>query len=642
MTPLPESDDQTCGWAGSMPVFQAASLDDVLAALDSFVRSATPEQVRAWRLSVPPLQEQCRRVLEQEIKAATYGAILEYPMPDCPKRADALLLIAGNVLVIELKGDGATDPEYLEQVADYARRLYWYHPLCGEEKVRVHSVVVSYGLSTGEARERFYTLTDIENLHAVVRRLDQPGRAEPIPIARFVAPHVCQPSPSLVQAVRRFFASHALPRIKRIDEITDGAVQRLVSEIHKAHLQRRRTLILLSGVPGAGKTYVGLRIAHERFLDDLAEPLSSGEKPTAPAVFLSGNAPLVQVLQYELRRAGGEGRVFVRGVKDFVDRYSKNKSLPPPHHVLIFDEAQRAWDESKVRVKHDDRFAVSEPAKFVQFAERVPGWCVVIALIGNGQEIHTGEEGGIHLWADAVPRTGGEWDVVGPDAFQPVFAGTNRQYVTAPELHLARSVRFHFAAGLSEWTAGIVEDNSPPGTLASLAADLKDQGYQLRITRDLTKAKEFLWAKYRRNPDARFGLLVSSRDKGLESLDIKPAHGNFFRAGPWYVDPESSPNSCRRFLEAATEFSAQGLELDHTIVVWGGDFVRKGESWDIAAAKRYRSNSGVRDPKQLRRNAYRVLLTRGREGLILCLPKSRLDLDETYEFLSAAGCEVLI
>ncbi|MBK8499394.1 MAG: DUF2075 domain-containing protein [Flavobacteriales bacterium] len=124
-------------------------------------------------------------------------------------------------------------------------------------------------------------------------------------------------------------------------------------------------------MPGAGKTYVGLQIAHEHFLDDLSEVLENGAKPSAPAVFLSGNKPLVEVLQYEMRRAGGEGRVFVQNVKDFVKRYSSKKSIAPPHHVLIFDEAQRAWDAKRVKEKHKDLESVSEPESFIRFAARI-------------------------------------------------------------------------------------------------------------------------------------------------------------------------------------------------------------------------------------------------------------------------------
>lgn len=147
--------------------------------------------------------------------------------------------------------------------------------------------------------------------------------------------------------------------------------------------------------------------------------------------------------------------------------------------------------------------------------------------------------------------------------------------------------------------------------------------------------------KYRDQSEARFGLLVSSRDKDLADLGVVASSPRFFRPGPWYADPESSPSSCRRLQETATEFAAQGLELDHTLLVWGGDFIWNSGQWSDAAAKKYRKKGEVKSPLQLRRNAYRVLLTRGREGVLICVPQGLPQLDSTYAHLVAAGCKQL-
>jgi hypothetical protein len=636
-----EMTSESCGWAGEFPLFRAATLQEIVAALTAFVSDSTPEQIRAWRGSIAPLQLQCGAVLDEQPAAKRYCAILEYRMPDGSKRVDAVLLLSGAVLIIEMKGDGNWQPEYREQAADYARRLFWFHRYCGEESVRVHTVLVNYGFGESDEERDFLTTTRIERLPEVMKRFDRPETSQPLPLDKFLSADACQPTPSLVEAVRQYFSQHALPRIKRIDEVTQKTVQRVVAEIRRTHARRTRKLLLVSGVPGAGKTYVGLQTAHDRFLDDLAEPMASGEMPTAPAVFLSGNGPLVEVLQYELKSAGGDGRVFVRGVKDFVTRYSKKRSGPPPHHVLIFDEAQRAWDANKVQVKHKDAAAVSEPQAFISFAERVPGWCVVMGLIGSGQEIHSGEEGGIALWADAIANSEVDWEVTGPEQFREVFEAAAVAYTATDDLHLAHSVRFHFAAGLSEWAAGVLDERPAAARLSHLPKNLAGQGYQLRVTRSIGRAKEFLWKKYARLPDARFGLLHSSRDKRInEVLNVGPRR-RFGWVGPWYADPESSPQSCRRLTEPITEFEAQGLELDHTVLLWGTDFVMKEGLWDNSGAKIYQKKSGVSDALQLRRNAYRVLLTRGREGAVICLPQSMRELDETFSFFVAAGCEIL-
>ena len=158
--------------------------------------------------------------------------------------------------------------------------------------------------------------------------------------------------------------------------------------------------MLVTGVPGSGKTLVGLSAVHNPALDDLAVERAGG-KPTAPAIFLSGNGPLVQVLQYELRGAGGGGKTFVRDVKNYVKQYLGDRRQVPPQHVIVYDEAQRAWDLEQVTAKHSLPFPKSEPEAFVDFGERIPGWCVLVGLIGSGQEIHVGEEAGLGQWRTA-------------------------------------------------------------------------------------------------------------------------------------------------------------------------------------------------------------------------------------------------
>jgi hypothetical protein len=635
------TDSDECGWGGDFKALCGASLSEIVNALTAFVRDASPEQIRAWNNSIPLVQVEAGKVTDVKPLACDYGAIFEYKMPFGAQRADVILLISGAILVIELKGDGNYRAEHREQVADYARNIFSNHALCGNDGPRVHALVVSYGMKGMESRDHWMTTTNIDSLHAEIVRFDRPGEARPIALADFLNPNNHQPAPSLVQAVRAYFSKRELPRIKRIDEVTGGALKAVITEIKDAYSLKRRKLILVGGVPGAGKTYVGLQVAHEHFLDELSEVMESGAKPTAPAVFLSGNKPLVEVLQYEMRQAGGDGKVFVQNVKSFVEKYSGKKYSSPPHHVLIFDEAQRAWDAKRVQSQHNDSTAVSEPESFVRFAGRVPGWSAVIALIGDGQEIYTGEEGGMELWAQAALSGGGGWDVVGPMKYESYFSKLGVNYTADDNLYLAKSVRFHFAAGLSKWASGVVGGDIPLDQLAALADKLRVQGYQLRITRNLPRAKLFLHEKYRYQPEARFGVLTGGRDKGLVDMDISKVNTRTFRAGPWYADPESSPSSCRRLNDAVTEFSAQGLELDHALLAWGTDFIRLNGKWDDSLAMKYQKKGSVSNPLQLRENAYRVLLTRGREGVLVCLPHQLRELDETYEYLLKAGCQIL-
>ena len=406
---------------------------------------------------------------------------------------------------------------------------------------------------------------------------------------------------------------------------------------------KTRRLVLLTGVPGAGKTLVGLQTVHAHWLDELSVA-RGGEKPTAPAVFLSGNGPLVEVLQYELGKAGGGGRTFVRGVKEYVKRYSGRDSLVPPEHVLVFDEAQRAYDRAMVAEKHDIPIekARSEPEHFIEFAERIPDWCVVIGLIGGGQEIHKGEEAGLVQWRKAIessPRMA-DWQVHLPPAVSPVFSQAKRPVHVEKRLSLDTELRFHLTKDVHRFVAQIL-DGCPPEENAKVLAGLEQNGYHLRLTRDLATAKAYLQERYREQPDARFGLLASSRDRLLPSFRV---YNDFqatkmVRFGPWYGDSEGDPSgrSCRLLEACVTEFGAQGLELDAALVAWGADLRRAGGKWDSSKAARYRGGvAQVQDAHQLRVNSYRVLLTRGREASVIFVP-AVAEMDETAEYFLASG-----
>jgi hypothetical protein len=369
-----------------------------------------------------------------------------------------------------------------------------------------------------------------------------------------------------------------------------------------------------------------------------------GIRPTAPAVFLSGNGPLVDVLQYELREAGGGGRTFVRGVKDYVKHHSTAAKRVPSEHVLVYDEAQRAYDAAMVASKHPDmaQTARSEPELFVEFAERIPEWCVVVGLIGGGQEIHTGEEAGTVQWADAIgaSRQGTEWVVHGPPALIETFS--RLPYLSDPALNLDRSLRSHLSFRVHEFVGGLVAVSPAPiEAQAHLAHVLATEGHDLRITRDLEMAKSYLRERYAENPDARFGLVASSRDRDLVRFGVSNDYQatKQLRYGPWYGDDEGAlgGRSCRHLRDCVTEFGAQGLELDAVLLAWGTDFKREGIGWSIAQARGYkRGGPPVRSPWQLRANAYRVLLTRARDATVVFVP-ALPELNETFDYLVQAG-----
>jgi hypothetical protein len=473
-----------------------------------------------------------------------------------------------------------------------------------------------------------------------------PRSATPAEPELFLSSDAYCPLPTLVQAARELFLGRQVRWIERAHAATEPAVEEIGRIIHDAHATDSRRLILLSGIPGSGKTLVGLRIVHEHYLDDLASP-RAGKKPSAPAVFLSGNGPLVQVLQYELKGTQGGGKVFVRGVKDYVKKYSSERSAIPPEHVLIFDEAQRAFDAEQVREKHKNTPGFtggkSEPEHFIEFAERIPDWCVVIAVIGTGQEINTGEEAGLTQWRSAVERAAEphRWTVHGPPDVASIFTGGEVQFVQSAALSLDTEIRFHAASNLHSFVANLLSGTTPTDN-RSLAARLESARYQLRITRDLEQAKHHLRGVYSEKPEARFGLLASSRDKDLSSFGVPNGYWETRRLnqnpGPWYSEGDDDPKrrSCRTLRECMTEFGAQGLELDAALVAWGSDFRMEGKVWLSDQMRKYQKPYLIKNAHQLRINAYRVLLTRARDAIVIFVPPLQ-EMDETHQYLVESG-----
>lgn len=627
------------GWESDFPDFSEASSIDVRKRLRAFVSDASPEQERAWSDSVPRLQDEVEKILLRNQLARHYSAILEYELPLESRRPDAILLVGGGLLVIELKGKLEPSQADIDQAAAYARDLQCYHRDCEDRPVV--PVLVPTRAHGYLRQEGPVHIVGPDALDALVQQItdwDLPA----VDRSRFLDEAAYRPLPTLVKAARELMERGELRRIHRAQAATEPAVQAIRDIVHEAARTRTRHLILVTGVPGAGKTLVGLQTVHAHYLDDLSIDRGNG-RPTAPAVFLSGNGPLVQVLQYELRDAGGGGRTFVRDVKNYVRTYSRNPNRVPPEHVLVYDEAQRAFDADMVAVTHRGDEAAehgkSEPELFIEFANRVPEWCVVIGLIGTGQEIHVGEEAGIGQWRRAVennPRWR-EWHVNTPPAIESTFAGAGVPVVARSALSLDVELRQHTVRDLHGYVAGLLAPE-PSETLRPMADRLERDGFHLRITRDLQVAKVYLRDRYADNSDARFGIVASAKDKSLPALGIPNDFQSTKRVkmGPWYGDGGDSPLSCRQLTSCVTEFGAQGLELDAALLAWGTDLRLEGGVWSNARAAGYQRRSLVRDARQLRINAYRVLLTRARDAVVVFAPPLP-EMDETFGYLVAAG-----
>jgi hypothetical protein len=631
------------GWASRFGPFKESPPDRILEGLCGFVPDASPEQIRAWDDSIPPLQREVGEIIEARAAAETFSTILEYQLPMEFRRPDVLLLVNGAVIVLELKGKTVPSRADLDQAAAYARDLRCYHRECAER------VVVPVLVPTRAHGEQG-TVSGVhvcgpDALDGLILRLTPGDEVDIVSPDAFLTEDAYCPLPTLVDAARELFRTGELRRIDRAAAETKPAIDHIAAVIHEAARTETRRLILLTGVPGAGKTLVGLRTVHSHFIDDLAIARGSG-KPTAPAVFLSGNGPLVEVLQYELRGAGGAGKTFVRGVKEYVRRHSSRKGIVPNEHVLVFDEAQRAFDADQVAEKHaragDFTLGKSEPEHFVEFASRIPGWSVVVGLIGSGQEIHVGEEAGLGQWRKAVEGVGDstEWVVHGPPSVAPLFVGSAVPFMAAAALSLDTELRFHLASNVHQFVESLLDRESTAVQNRGLAHRLEESGHHLRLTRSLEAAKAYLQERYREDATARFGLLASSKDRDLVSFGVPNGFQSTKRIkfGPWYGDDENAPGfwSCRRLETCVTEFGAQGLELDATLLAWGTDLVWTGAGWSTANARGYQKTKRVKNPRQLRLNAYRVLLTRGRDGCVVFVPPTPV-LNATYEHLRDSG-----
>ncbi len=264
---------------------------------------------------------------------------------------------------------------------------------------------------------------------------------------------------------------------------------------------------------------------------------------------------------------------------------------------------------------------------------------VVLGLIGTGQEINKGEEGGVGQWRKAVENAqkSKEWTVHVSDQLAGIFEGGSFAKTPHAELNLTEEVRFHLVTKIHEFVDGVIKDTTPEG-LEQIAAGLSKNTYPVYITRDLEKAKDYVRERYYEDKNARYGMLASARDKFLPGFGVlnQFQDSKNMRIGPWFSEGEENEYSCRHLMKPATEFQAQGLELDFSIVCWGGDFIRKEGKWSDHLARKFQAGSHVVNPLQLRVNSYRVLLTRGRDGMIIFVPKLAI-LDETYEHLKQIG-----
>lgn len=651
-----------CGYGQHLSEFMAASQATIIGELTQ--RSAfnvDQTQVAAWVGTIECLREALAAWSSEG------QLFLEFDVPRLGRRIDAVLLLRHVVFVIEFKvGAKAFLAQDIDQVVDYALDLKHFHDT--SHIAPLAPILVA----TGAKREAALQVA----MDTAVPGLMLPICCSPASLGQAITlalelaegpvldPETWvrgryRPTPTIVEAATALYARHGVAEISRSDAANLGETSGFVSRvIERARAEGRKAVCFVTGVPGAGKTLVGLDVATK----------STNAEAELHAVYLSGNGPLVRVLQEALARdrvrreaqSGsklgiGEAR---RQVKSFIQsvHHFRDEGLvdsgPPHDHVAIFDEAQRAWNREQTasfmrRKRGLSAFDSSEPEFLISCLDRHPTWAVVVCLVGNGQEINTGEAG-ITEWLNSVERQFPAWEVyVSPELGQgnaaiealKAAARDRGKLHESTELHLATSVRSFRSERYSEFVNRLL-DLDVDGATALLPEATRR--FPLLVTRDLPAAKAWLRAKARGSE--RYGIVVSSEAQRLRphAIDVRvnvdPVH--------WFLSGKEDTRSSYFLEDVATEFQVQGLELDWSCVVWDGDLRHTPEGWGHFS---FVGDRWTRIHKPDRRsyllNAYRVLLTRARQGTIVVIPKGDSDdptrspafYDPIYNYLRAVG-----
>ena len=627
------------------------------------------DQTLAWRNDLVHLREALDRLCRTLPSASAWIVLIEFKIPRWERRIDVILLAGDHIILLEQKTHAPTNEDCL-QAEEYALLLHYFHATSDRRRIvpLVVSSVASRVAPTHQAELPFletarYWIEPVERetwegLPARLARLSiNPSLAIDVDRWEYGAYH---PVPTIIDAVLSLrsglsvgdiaqsgAARHDVERLTRF-------IQTRVTEAREA---QRHVVCFITGVPGSGKTLVGLNLAFSK--------QTEGDS----IHFMSGNGPLVKVLQTVLTRhqmrkglraldARMHARTLIENVHVFARTYTNEDKSAPSNHVIIFDEAQRAWNKAQNLAKFKRPY--SEPEMLLEIMERHQDWSVVIALVGGGQEINNGEAG-LEEWGRSLAAAKGrQWLVyASPEAIDggASVAGsrlrseTNAflQIVPEPQLHLDVSVRSLKADSYAKWVNCVIAGD------AAGAAQFKDSlQFPIFLTRDLGTMRNLLRANT--IGLSRAGLVASSQAARLRAEGLEPDsafHGGY----PWEHWYLGEPNDVRSSMQLevfATEFEIQGLELDWIGMCWGGDFIwsAKASAWMLRAFRAGNSRwSEIKseDRRLFRKNAYRVLLTRARQGIVLYVPagdvgdatRKPVNFQETADFLLSCGARLV-
>ncbi len=637
----------------------------ILAARNEFSLEQT--QRYAWQEEI--------EILHEELLSFRYNGCIffEYSIPRMGQRIDVLAIIDHVLFVLEFKiGEKEFQAHAIDQVWDYALDLKNFHetshdhyiaPILIATEAKI-DFISSISATPQNDKLLFPIKCTITSLRETIKQILLFSDGHPIDCSRWRQGGYC-PTPSIVESAMLLYNKHGVEDISRNDAsaINLTKTSKAISEIIEHSKQNlKKTICFVTGVPGAGKTLVGLNIATMNF--DNSNELYS--------VFLSGNGPLVKVLREALVRdkvkrekalgnkitkgnALSEIKAFIQNVHNFRDDSLVNLDKPPIEHVVLFDEAQRAWDLDQTvnfmkRKKGIPDFNESEPAFLISCLNRHQDWAVIVCLVGGGQEINTGEAG-IGEWITALQKSFPDWNInLSPRLTDSEYGSgevirqlANRANVVyKDDLHLSVSMRSFREENVSLLVKLVLDMDkvNASHTLQNIT------NYPIVITRDLDAAKQ--WLKAQARGSERYGIVVSSQAERLRphaihvKAPINPIH--------WFLNGKDDVRSSYYLEDVATEFHIQGLELDWACIVWDADFRYSKEGWNHWS---FRGNRWTKIRKLERqkylKNAYRVLLTRARQGMVIVVPPGEDEdltrapsfYNPTFEYLKNIGFPII-
>jgi hypothetical protein len=610
----------------------------------------------------------------KEVLAPYNGSIyFEYSIPRMGRRIDAVVLVGPVIFVLEFKvGENEFTSHAIDQVFDYSLDLKNFHE--SSHKQYIAPVLIATNASNVIPVVAFTPQND-KLLFPIKSNAEQLGEVFKVVLAfvdgfnidvhQWEEGRYC-PTPTIIEAAMALYNNHSVAEISRSDASATNLSQTsaVISEIIKSSRENKhKSICFVTGVPGAGKTLVGLDVATKHI--DANDDLYS--------VYLSGNGPLVQILCEALARdrvrrelesgkklrigvARSDVKTFIQNVHHFRDDCLVDSNKAPIEHVTIFDEAQRAWNLEQTssfmrRKKNTPNFNQSEPEFLISCMDRHDDWSVIVCLVGGGQEINTGEAG-IGEWIDSILRAFPEWHIC--ISSRLTDSEYNAEQVLAKlqardnvsfhdKLHLAVSMRSFRAEDVSLFIKQMLDLDIDSARRTH--QKVKDN-YPIVLTRDLSKAKR--WLKENARGTERYGIVVSSQAERLKphAIDVKspmdPVH--------WFLDSKDDVRSSYFLEDVATEFHVQGLELDWACITWDADFRYNNSGWSHHSFVGDRwNNINKVERKQYLKNAYRVLLTRARQGMVIVVPNGDKDdhtrkvefYDGTFEYLKSIGLNEL-